>query len=852
MERGLIAHWDRYEALLESSFSVSRTGAAVASFHGGGAASLTSRYSYDPILEVVGIGLGLNVSSGGPTGTGSFAELSIPALGIDFTGASAHTISGSVVASASTHVEVDGLKIFTVTQVLWEVHFTELRWYVDGVLIHTEAGTTIRNLLAFTPAAIPMFGIPPELAASAFVNPVPILGSSPSGTSTANDYSVISTVSATGGWRFKEAGAASYTTLTVTPATLGTAAEACDCSATRGTATATNTYDGAVTAYSSLVRTTTGPTVVECDECTNGPAVVPWTYNVYDNELVWEVRAGQIMLIPNLAKRITRMNPDYQAVVFRGGMPMVDKSAWQYCGYIDPTSDTVVAEVLPEQSSILFGPGSAAHAAEDTLGYDTFAPVEVSGSIYEALGRTGVLVSPGACPASLPEEPPGTIIDCIAAGNTVCMHQDGARFPNSVQTRGGALGNADMIEAWDHAEYRSRYVNFWANPHWSYLLYFPPRTLDLDGDGELDAQDDWPVLTEAIDPNYWIQLRTQWAGDPNLSEADQTGRRLHNPIAPLYEGPYSTWISSAIMGVDTSWWGSCRFHADTPVPLEELELDADSEDLWSFVNCSASFGGSGITLTPDVDQLVIDAILDIGRFDHDPYQWLHLVDRLLVGWTLTYATMSVRLVSQSGYEVELATVAGTYSKPVNGADLTYAGSHAHDFGNLMIVDQGYDTLAQGDSVDTVDDPERVAAFSHLAGQDWAALKFQVTITADPDADPPETPSVLIDYPTFYFPEGDATIFQESAHHAALVFADGPGVRFGTHAWFYDGTFHDQPIPTDPGWGNGLGTQWKATITDYLAWRREYIEGKNEDDGFLAEISAMFDDYEGAGVLGFPL
>lgn len=827
MVAGRYISWYRWEMRVAGTWAITRSGAGVAGHHVGGSATVGTGSAPNQISEIDGIRI--EIWSG--SDIGAYATLAIPAL---FATPKSHTISASAVASANSHVEVDDPKVYCLIDSItglpfWRVKFSELRWYVDGTLRYTHAASTIDGSW-FSPTGMPLFGIPAILGASAYTNPNPSTTTPVRVTVTTGNFATNCDVTADGGWRFKEDSGGAYQTPLVTPATLASPpALTCACSSTLATASATNTYNGACTAKAQLDQTTVGPTELLCCECTNGAALVCADYDIWTTTVVWDRRSSTVMLLPDLAKRIKRWNSDYNSVILRWGMPWTKKSATTQCQEDDDpaTSAQTVDEVLPSQSQILFVPGSSVHAGEDTMGYSTFAPISKNGSYFTSIGIGATLVTPGACPLSPPEDPPGTIVDCTLDGELLCTNSKAAVYPHDVETR---ATNADMLDYFHHTSHWSRLLNYHCNPHWHFFLWFPPP------EGEDGMQSQWPVGGADVETDYWIQLRTQYTYQSSLPGGEQTRLRVHNPSAPLYESPFSGFVEVAFMGAQTCWWGVSRFIAEALAPAASKTLDSSSSSAWTFTNCSAVFGAK-ITITPDSGHTTLYATKDLGRFNLHPWQYEHIAKRITIGWDLpNVVSVDAYLVSVTGQEVLIGSTQATHNLPLTATDTKYAGSWAHDFGNGMIIDQGADSLASGISAATIADPERVASFNLIRGQQGASLKFKIVVSSD--ASPMD-----LHYPVWLLSPDSASMYLENGHHTAIIWPDGPGIRFGTHIWwdYVAGAIMDAPEASHPGYPP---TGWKSEIVDYLAFKREYYQGLDESDGLDAEVATHFDSVEG--------
>lgn len=841
MNAGLLSRWDILEYSVSGAAAYTRS--ALQGVQAG--AELVSTYTPTQLLENTGISIGLytEIANGDAAGLGTgYVRVQIPLLGIDET----DSYTGGFQTSLSGRVEMDDVELWSV--VVASVHkirlkASALRIYAGGGLIYTHGSAVQLDAAVYAPSGIPLIGIPPTMSASSAVNPQITEGTKGGECTTKNDYATAQ-ISATGGWRFKYAGEASWTALPVTLNILEPPALACDLAANRDDPSATTTYDAEVNAYAEVSDVVTYRGEVECSTCTNGTALVPAVFDVWDRVVESETRFASLTLMPDLSKTVYRLGDgtDYRALIERGGFPSTEATSVATCtDWVDDvmTSDSDTSEYHPEGSALLLPVDNAASVIEDPLGGASYAPYALNTKYFRARNFCSELVSPGTCPAALPEEPAGTIIDCITGDYDAVTNQLVSSFLPTVQESSGAGSNPDMLGYLDHLEPMPRYVNYWVNPHWSYSYYFPTNTIDTDADEIPDAQDIWELDGSEIDSMYYLVTRRQWITHPALDPADDHQTTNSLVSAPLRDGQHSL-VWKAIWGTETSPWGICRFDAQAWDPVASVTLSSTSEDLWTGDDCTLAFGAS-ITVTPSATECDVD--LDLGSFTEPPYLFPHVAGSVTVGWAGGVSDVKVYVVNIAGEETLLTdNIEGTFAYSTMIAALNesfYAGSWKQDNGVGYIVDEGSDTNVAGISGATMAGQERVFAFQLVAGLTGATLRYRITV--DEESEDP----ITLDYPVF-IADTAPEVIQEQGHHAAVVYPDGPGVRFGNWSWYDYGSGTARTSPAvEP-----LGTVWagighKASVLDWLRFNQIVLQSEPYDNDFATEVAALYDADEGS-------
>lgn len=840
MNAGLLWAADIYEYRLDGAAAFTRSGTQGVQ----AAAGLASEHSIDSVLTAVGIRLtvGTEITSGSlaTAGTG-YERLEIPTLSIDEN----DTSSGAFVTSLLARVEFDDLELWSVAVAgvfKLRLKASDLRFYTSAGLYYTHGAAIELDSSFWAPSGIPLMGVAPTLSASASVNPAITQGALAGVCEVRNTYATAA-MDATGGYRFKLAGEGSWSSLPVSLSILAPPALACDISATRDDPAATTTWEATASAYQASSDVSTYRGTQECDQCTNGTATVPAVYDVWDRVVEWTSRSAQVTLIPALAKSVERWGDgsDYRALIERGGLPWAKSSSAAYCTdwWADTTdTDTDESELHPEYTAMLLPVDNAASTIEDPFGEVSYAPYQLSTLYFRARDFCISLVTPGTCPAVLPEEPPGTIIPCVTGTQDAFTSQIVSQFLPDVQESAGAGSNPDMLSYLDHAEPLHRYVNYNTNPHWSYSYYFPPNTEDTDDDGIDDQQQVWQLDGSDIAYEYYTDSRRQWITHPALDPADDHQTTNSLVSAPLRDGQMSLkW--KGIWGTETSPWGITRFIPYEWDPLTSVTLDSGSDDLWSGEDCTLSFGAT-VVVNPSADECTVD--LDLASFLHPPYFYPQICGSVTLGWALTNVdNIAVYLVNALGEEFLITdNVEGTFSYSSLIATLEdsyYAGSWKQDFGVGYITDEGGDTLASGVSSGTMADTERVTAFQLLHGLQGAKLRWKITPTDHTST------NIELDWPVFTA-STSPKIYQEQGHHGAIIHSNGPGVRFGSWRW-YDyggGSALTSPVVEPPGtlWA---GYGHKASVLDFFRYKNIVALSEAYDDSFATDI-ALFDADEG--------
>lgn len=854
MLAGRIIKWDRWEMRCNGSGSGSGSGSSW--FYQWGANAKTQS---TPDSINVDEGFILEVSSSkswdGATDVTN-ATFNAPLLGIS-EGYSTAIYSGSL----ESLIEIDDLVLYCDDFPQWYIKWGEIRWYVGGVLQYTGAADSLTSDGYLTPASIPLFGMPVKICATASATGPDVEDPGP--------WDVSASADVVGGSRFKDAGADDYTALAVTVQLLDAPGDCGLCSLEPCVPTdeADDTWNGHCTAdnhisFSGLHQVGDD---VECCDCP--PPQSPYTECHCVQPNIWRKKAKEwstngcgacLWLFPNLAKAITRVNADYAAILLRAGFPYAKAVSGRNCMDVpgsgpspDPEfncsstdEETWQARFTQFLETVL----NAAGTIEDPLALTTYAPYSISGSAtYLIDGGTVEVIQTQICETETGDPcpiPPGWISSCVPPDppeSNYLSNSYTSSFPIMEDN-----STSKLLPALKHSESLPNYINGTCNPLWSYCLWFPP-------DGA-DESVQWPVDGSVeIESVYWCPLRTQWIYHPDLPSEENRLTRNSIVAEPLMNGQMASWLESAFFGMKTSWVGISRFIVQTETPAD-VTLDSNSSSLWSAAHASLSFGGTGVTITPDPPVSGSGEILlrlDVGSFLAKPYMLPHLCDRVVVDWVGTNIdSVSVDAIGKFGSSLRLGDSPGTYNFE-DGSDGQYAGSWAQDFGQGVVDDFGLDIRPSGRSLAEMLDPEGAQAFGLLAGRQPSFIWFTVTLS---DGESPAT----IKWPKFKVSADDGVLVQEQGHHSCMYWPDGPGIRFGQWTFYNSDTDSLDIPPTLPNPGAPpLG--WHSSALDGLIWRRLVLQGLAADDGLLTELASLYDEVEGpsyahvnSGTLSFLL
>lgn len=694
---------------------------------------------------------------------------------------------------------------------------------ISGTTLYTATGPFNINLgYISTPSSIPIFGggaivteaqssLAPQLA----IGSLPVLG---------QVFNRFVQASGNGGYSF-DGGQTLPVFFSLLP--VPSAPSGCDCpAATLPVISATTTNNVFVDSSQSEVQTETYRGRFTCYCATNENTIQPRIVDLYDDILTQVITSSSLSPIPDLSRAVNRINNDYAALIFRGGLPQTTRLSSVICGHGIPNPDpsfsaTNFDNPNAEYTSLLGTVTNSHHVIEDPLGERILCPYNISASKYVSKLTNSVGIQAQICgPAgsgTSPSNPP----ECGVFIDDVCQNLQSSGFPTTVES---SFTNPYLLPSLDHIDPLMRYINYCVHPHWSYYYWFYPDV----NSGALKSYE-WPVYGTRHNPSlYWLPIGEQWIYHPALPNQDNHKTRNTLISAPLMRGGL-TGFALQDVGQLTSWWGISRFKVQQPSFPASLQLDATSNLVWSFANCTGTFDSNGVTLTSTGPTSIV-AEYQLGTFTSSPFLYPLIAQWIEVNWfTNNIDSVSVYLTSPWGGKKLLTTSMGKFPRPF-GMENSYAGSWGQDLGaHGELVDTGTDTdLTNGKSSPSMGDPFFVYSLELLAGREAYKLRFEVKIT-DP------TSTCQLKYPKFYAPTSKPTVIQENRLVADVMWPDGPSIRWGQHIW-YDLLLLGTPEVALLG--------YKSSVIDWLCWKREAIQGVDRGSGLDAEIATLYDSIEG--------
>jgi hypothetical protein len=786
MLAGLICNWDRLQVRLEGSASLSHTGHGSASVDSW-SCEMSSAYVYNIVL--LNPGIYLKVDSSQSLAQARFT-VEIPGLGIS----KVYTSAGYS-NSLAGRIDLVGFRCYVTYLGQMHLEVDSVEVYVGGVLEDTLPGGTI-GASGIGPCYVPLLGLPFEIAQ-------PSISYAVTGVDVNDNYSydTTGTVTATGGWRFRELSGDPWTALPISLPTISVPAcfTGCNwCHTPSGVVSATDCWT---------------VTVQTSDRHKEVQQAYDWEFYVYQDV---DSHGGRAFILPDLDKTAVRLGEsgDFAALFQRGGFPKVTSYGSRTCSPVpafgSPPStvrtETQQPEVYARQTAMLSTVLNASHTIDDPLGETTYAPMEAA----KSSGR-GQWVALKPAPFAGTAGPPPM--------RTPYTEGVSFRFPCQTDT---TTDNGDMLDYldWDDGDDSDmsvgqvvRYVSYWANPHWSY--WYHPRDWALDG-----AAAPWEL--------YWSPVRSQHLTHPDLPSGEDRLSRNSIVSAPLNSNGLSGFLQTYVTGeLYTSWRGVCRFKTDVPDIPASIALDSASSPAWSSADATFTFG-SNVSVDPSATTVTID--LDIARWDAPPYQYPLGCGSVNLQWGATnIVSVKVYLVGVEGSSVLITdNVEGTFPVP-SGSTTKYAGTWAKDYGVGYATDQGTDATASGASLATLADPERAGGFELLPGRSGSKLRFVVEV-AD------HTLPFTLEYPVWHRPGGDFALVPLTGQSSSLIYENGPHQQWGEWSFFdfVADAFIDNPSAPNV-WPIGAA----PTIGDYLCWRREALEGTDRENGLDAEIAALY-------------
>lgn len=752
MEAGLYWASDDYRLTL--------TGQLTATGGGGytGLATAGLRTSYDtlPTAWDYGIELGVTRENDGATST-TTGVCKIDALGINTT--------VSMGSGSSVTLEFRcSLKIWRLASMVWRTEIRNMALWVNGSLNTSYADpSTMPESLFGALSYIPLFGHSPELHASGGFNPVP----PDSLNLQVENFAYGGEAAAGGGWSHD--GVAHPLDVQVYPADPpGCCSASFPYPAFGATSTANASVSGEGWFRSTAVLRET-QTITQ-----GGLEAQPRIEELYDCTRSTDASFGRLWLLPDLDQGVIKSIDQYSALIGRVDMPQVVASVGGECStrptsdpLDDPAINSSTIETHPTTSDFVGHVQTVAHPMEDVFSRRMLAPVIATGSIQKRTGTKVVVVQAGIFADPGPEPSPPSYVEA----STYCRRSGDSVFPVVATTSIASIYNVSTD--------LGRYTNTWANRLASHFYWFPPEWTEEDP----APATAWLVQGQrATGDEYWLPLRSQWMGNSFLPAGDKTDTRNSIIGAGLSEDIHKPFLADHIAGRNTSFWGISRFHVDNAAPLEEFVWRQTDTGSFTTENCTLTFNPTRIVVNPSA--ATCEVRLDVAGFDREPFLYPHLCDRYWLDWdTANVTSIAVYLENLEGQRLLIADAPlADWRKAGTMMDTKFAGSWPQDFtqGVPGIVDAGADVDPDGDSVGRMSDAESVYAFQLHGGRTRWRIVWVITPT-DTALD------VELHYPRIAVSEGkgaaaNAVPIHENGHQTALVWASGPGVRYGGWSW----------------------------------------------------------------------
>lgn len=559
-------------------------------------------------------------------------------------------------------------------------------------------------------------------------------------------------------------------------------------------------------------------------------------YDTYRYDNISETSNASATIIPDLPKGVARLNDDYAAVVLRGGFPetfaegrLVDLVYRpEYAGTFPPWTVTEERQVHAPYTQMLSTVTNDEHVIEEPLTQQTFSPCDINRTYFDFTRWNELVVPIGSTEwwwTGGPPMPPW-------AGSPQVTRQNGAAY----YTFPSRVTRSQTLSYLSHAVDQVEYLNTWANPHWSYLLWFPPEDASPSVQWLIDG-------SPATPQEYWLNARQQHLEHPALPANERLKVRNNIVTEPLWQNGLAGLMLEAVLGQVTSWWGVSRFNAQVVAPEAAVVYDAESAPAWSMEDDDTGeliISPEGVIVQLNPGQTAAKVRLDIGRFTEFPWMLPHVATRIRTDWDgEKVVSGKVRQVGVDGSKVTLAAEPGLAQLKARGGSRKYAGTWAQDFGVSFIDDVGLDIWEPGTrslSVPTMTNPERVFSFGLLPARGFDELAFEITVA--PEDDPEATPApVTIRWPVLLNAWGidDVRIIQEAPMFQSVLIRNGPWWRSGVWQFYDPFVGFMNPPAVNPAFG-------MPTAGDWLCSRRLIFDGTFPLDlgAIEAEMATLYD------------
>lgn len=704
-----------------------------------------------------------------------------------------------------TKIELKDVQLYCTRLAKWKLFCKELCWFVEGKQEYSHSEMELSSDI-LTPSSIPLLGIPAELSAECSVHPQPFLGFGKEHAS----YEAEVHCKVEGGWRFFHQGCwEALPVLVETSKDIG----------------ASDTFNGYVHARTFAKYKETPLSNFECTIAPDGQeSIRPVLLGRIQIDKSFDSVQSKLMLVPNLPKRVCRMNSDYVALIKRGGMPafyrLIENGSSEHTlddadpnGLIHKKPRPLVREevITPKVTSELGVIRSKAHLLEEPFLFHTVAPHFSHHISWEVHDLDLVTLDLGIFPLANGKIH-GPVPDYeFKSERWIRQHYSIVSFPNIKKSE----IKVDFLSLLEHSEATVMYLNTVGHPHWSYFYYFPNHT-DLD---------EWKLGEEKFkSSDYWMPIRSQFLVHSSL-EKESVWSRNHLISAPLLEGSLDSKIESSWMNVPTTWWGIHRFHVKEHQSKKSCCFSEKNRSCWSFKGCQASFGKK-ISLRPSANQFSLEC--DLAGFSNPPFCFSFLGGAIEVNWDLkNVKRCQVYLVGSSGDRCLFAESPGRYSRG-KGFDSCYAGSWAQNFGFKTLRDCGEDIRGEGRSSSYLKDVFGVCHFDLLRGSGARKLRFEFEVKClDQD--------ICLDYPLFYSPDEPPKVIHETGQTACLIWPRGAGIRWGQWKCGDGKSIFNKPQLAE------IGSM--RSVLDWICWRRLIFEGAAMDDSIQREVRCFYDEIE---------
>ena len=780
MNAGLVLSWYRYEIEATATTSVSRTGDTVAEDTTSGAATLCNN-TVDQTSAALQSLASVSASVEQDGGTGAYTRK----WGVTFLGSSFEA-SASGDGSPRSTLEFENLKVYQVPLPgqpdvpIWKVTWTQATWYRDGTLDRTF-GSGFVNGAHFAPSGVPFLGIPALLLSSSSITPQPALG--------------IGGGPGGGSTQAEQQTVPAYSEVSnvVTDAVHEIEDPFLDAISAP--------YDVNASRHASG---TDNPAPQRRKVTVSGTAAGGWRFKP-ESGGAWITPPVTVSATGFIATPGTcACNPGAPTV---GGSTTFDLTASSYSEV-----DYVALDTRTERRS-----GSV-------WGFPAWTKaLRRMNSGYRVLLRRYAML--GAARRQTAQCGRGEI------DPDVCQVDLTSTFPHDVLAAGGVTFGRLAHFAVEIANY----VNFNCSPLWSFLVDYP-----------IDGSDIWKVAGVAENAStYWVPLREQWMFQPSLPGAEKYRTRNSIVSEPLFNSYYGTQFIPVTTGQITSWWGISRFDKMSyTVPSTFAYASANSGLFSAVSDCSLAFGAN-ITVTLDGGKTSCVVRLDLASFSADPFMLPQLAEKTAVEWSdgsAAVVSVDVYVENPHGDKALLtsASSATAVRRPdAARADSKYAGSWGQDHGLGTVTDTGTDSTGAGESATVMafGSEERVHAFQLIAGYGAKYLRFEIAVDSAGG-------TMNLEYPVLTLATTSAKVVIENGHWAAIVWDDGPGVRFGQWDWTNGTLFQSPPFVSKLGVpGFPVGGK-KSSITDALCFKHVMLEGNVASAAAVdADVAALYDTTE---------